>query len=54
MVIKVNVDLQPQMAAQFGIQAVPTFVILDKGRERGRTTGAMNEADFVLWVASRI
>ncbi len=54
MVIKVNVDLQPQIAAQFGIQAVPTFVILDKGRERGRTTGAMNEADFVLWVASRI
>lgn len=54
MVIKINVDLQPQIAAQFGIQAVPTFVILDKGQEQGRTTGAMNEADLVLWVASRI
>jgi thioredoxin 2 len=54
MVVRINVDLNPQIAAQFGIQAVPTFIILHKGRERGRTAGALPEADFAFWVASRI
>jgi thioredoxin 2 len=53
MVIKMNMDRHPQVASGFGIQAVPTFLILHKGTERGRTSGAMSEADFSLWVASR-
>jgi thioredoxin 2 len=53
MVVRINTDQSPRLAAQFGIQAVPTFVILFKGTERGRTSGAMQEADFSLWVASR-
>ena len=52
-VVRINTDQNPRLAAQFGIQAVPTFVILFKGTERSRTSGAMQEADFSLWVASR-
>lgn len=52
MAIKLNVDTYPQLAAQFGIQGVPTFIIISKGNERGRNTGAMPETDFSLWVAS--
>jgi thioredoxin 2 len=51
-VIKVNVDQLPELAAQFGIQGVPTFIIFSKGHERARMSGAMSEADFSLWVAS--
>jgi len=54
MVARINVDQNPQLAAQFMIQGVPTFLILHKGRERGRTTGAISEADFAFWVASKI
>ena len=54
MVVKINVDQNPQIAARFGIQGVPTFVIIHKGLERGRTSGAMSEADLALWLASRI
>lgn len=53
MAIKVNVDQNPQLASSFGIRGVPTFIVLFKGSERGRTSGAMPEADFSLWVASR-
>ncbi len=53
MVVKVNTDRHPDLAASFGIQAVPTFIVISKGTERGRTSGAMTEADFSLWVASR-
>jgi thioredoxin 2 len=54
MVVRLNVDRNPEIAARFGIRGVPTFVVLHKGTERGRTSGAMSEADLSLWVASRI
>jgi len=55
MVIKVNVELpeNQELAAAFKVQAVPTFVILRKGYEIARTTGATPETDFSLWVASK-
>jgi thioredoxin 2 len=53
MVVRVNTDRSRELAAGFGIKAVPTFVVLFKGTERGRTSGAMGETDFSLWVASR-
>jgi thioredoxin 2 len=53
MTIRVSVDANPGLASSFGVQAVPTFVILSRGTERGRTSGFMSEADFSLWVASK-
>jgi thioredoxin 2 len=52
-VVKVNTDNSPGLAGTFNIHGVPTFVIISKGAERGRTSGAMGETDFSLWVASR-
>lgn len=54
MVIKINIDIHPHLASVFGIQGVPTFVIVHKGHERDRMSGALSETDFSLWVASRI
>lgn len=53
MVLKVNTDQQPDLAAAFKIKAVPTFVVMKKGFEIGRVSGAMPETDFSLWVASK-
>ncbi len=53
MVLKLNVDDHPELTASFGVRAVPTFIILHDGTERARASGAMAEADFSLWVASR-
>lgn len=54
MVIKINVDNHPQLASVFGIQGVPTFVIVHRGNVRDRMSGAVSETDFSLWVASRV
>ena len=54
MVLRVNTDKDPDLAVEFGIQAVPTFVIISRGYEMARTYGALSETDFSLWVASRI
>jgi len=52
-VAKVNVESHPEIAREFGVQAVPTFVVVFKGTERGRTAGAMDESTFAFWVAGR-
>jgi thioredoxin 2 len=52
-VAKVNVESHPEVARDFGVQAVPTFVVVFKGTERGRTAGATDESSFSLWVAGR-
>ena len=52
-VVRLNVDEHPEAAARFGIQGVPTFIIFNRGAERGRMSGAMPETDLSLWVASR-
>lgn len=53
MVVKVETDGNRELAAAFKIQAVPTFVVMKKGFEIARVSGAMNETDFSLWVASK-
>jgi thioredoxin-like negative regulator of GroEL len=51
MVVRINVEEHPELAAAFGIQGVPTYLILYRGNERARTVGEMAETDFSLWVA---
>jgi thioredoxin-like negative regulator of GroEL len=53
MVLRVDVEKETELAREFGVRAVPTFVIVLKGVERGRTAGAMSEENFALWVASQ-
>lgn len=54
MIVKLNVDQHPEFAAAFSIQGVPTFLVMRKGNEIGRISGAMSEADFALWVANKV
>ena len=53
MVVKINTDENAELAGAFRIQAVPTFVVIRRGTEVSRISGAMPETDFSLWVASR-
>jgi len=52
-VARVDVERSPELAREFDIRAVPTFVVVFKGTERDRASGAMPEDSFALWVASR-
>jgi thioredoxin 2 len=52
-VVQVNTDENPELASAFRIKAVPTFVVMKKGIEMGRTSGAMSEMDLSLWAASK-
>lgn len=46
---KINVDEQPELAAQFGVMSIPMFLMMKDGKEVKKTLGAMPKnqlADF--------
>jgi thioredoxin 2 len=49
-VVKVNVDQAPGISARFGVQGVPTLLLLRQGRVRARQVGALPESQLLSWV----
>ncbi|WP_212914744.1 thioredoxin [Streptomyces sp. TS71-3] len=48
--VKVDVDASPRLTQQFGVQAVPTLLLLDRGEEIGRQAGAAPADTLRRWV----
>lgn len=42
-VCKLNTDENQHIAAQYGIQGIPTLIIFKEGKEVGRTVGVMSK-----------
>lgn len=40
-VVKLDIDLSPDIAAKYNVMSVPTFIIFKEGKEAGRMLGAM-------------
>lgn len=53
-VVKVNVDEAPALSARFGVQGIPTLVLLKNGRVLARQVGAVPEATLAGWVESHL
>ena len=50
--VKVNTDMAPALAGRFGVRSIPTLLLVDRGRETGRLTGARSAADLERWVTT--
>ncbi len=51
---KVNTEEEQALGAHFGIQSIPTVILLRGGREVARQSGALGLQDLVRWVRSQI
>lgn len=47
---KVNVDEQPELASQFGINSIPALIFFKGGKESGKLVGALPERELVAAV----
>lgn len=47
MVGKVNVDDSPNLAARFGVQSIPTVIVLKDGQEEQRSVGFTSKAKLL-------
>ena len=53
-VVKVNVDEAPALSARFGVQGIPTLVLLQGGQVLARQVGAVPEGALAGWVESHL
>ena len=44
---KVNVDEQPELAAQFGVMSIPTLLVMKNGKIVNQVTGARPKAQIL-------
>jgi thioredoxin 2 len=53
-VAKLNTDTSPASAGQYGVQGIPTLMLVQGGKELDRVTGAMPEPAFKNWLEPRL
>jgi thioredoxin 2 len=46
---KLDTEAEQAIAARYGIQSIPTLILIAKGREVARQSGAMPAAAIVRW-----
>lgn len=51
-ILSINIDQNPQAAAEYGIQGVPTFITFAGGETVDRTTGARTENQLRKMIAA--
>jgi thioredoxin 1 len=53
-VVKINVDENPETAAKYGIQSIPTLMIFKNGEMASRQVGAAPKAKIVQWITGAV
>lgn len=51
---KVDVDANPELAARFRVEGIPTLVLMSRGVEKGRLVGAVGEAAIRQGIATHL
>jgi thioredoxin 1/putative thioredoxin len=49
-IVTVDIDRSPVLARELGVQAVPTFVVFDKGRPVNAQSGALKKAQLLAMI----
>ena len=49
-IAKVNIDENPDIAAQFGVRSVPTLMIFKNGEHADTMVGAQSKSKLVDWI----
>jgi thioredoxin 1 len=53
-IVKLNVDENPQTAAKYGIQSIPTLMIFKDGQEASRQIGAAPKQKLEQWITTAV
>ena len=52
LVLKVNTELHPALAARFGVQGIPNFVVLRDGMVVGQQAGLVSASRMLEWLSA--
>ena len=51
-ITKLNIDENPDLAAQFGVRSIPTLLIFKDGEPAGMQVGAKPKSALADWIKS--
>lgn len=51
-ILKVDTEASPEVAARFGVQSIPNFVVLRNGRPVFQQAGLVSRAEMRRWLES--
>lgn len=54
MVLRADLNTHAELGGSLGVRGVPTFIVLHRGREKGRLAGAVPESDLTRWLSSLV
>ena len=53
-IVKVNIDDNPNIPNQYGVQSIPTLLIFKKGEVIGTKVGACLKSELISWIETVI
>jgi thioredoxin 1 len=53
-IAKVNIDENPQIAAQYGIRSIPTMFVFKNGEKVDQKVGAAPKGDLSRWIQKNV
>lgn len=45
--VRINVDVNEEIARQFGVMSIPTFIVMEKGKELGKKIGSTPKEELL-------
>jgi thioredoxin 2 len=52
--VKVNTEEEQMLGARFGIRSIPTLMLMRKGQELARQSGALDAGGIVTWTRRQL
>lgn len=52
-IAKINIDEQPELAAQFQVEVIPTFLIFQEGQHGDRLIAPGSQAQIEEWIRTQ-
>jgi len=52
--VKINTELEQNLAAQMNIRSIPTLALFKDGKEIARIAGAMDKANLIAWARQHL
>ena len=53
-IIKINIDENPNIPNQYGVQSIPTLIIFKKGKVIATKVGATIKSELLTWIKTSI
>ena len=45
--VRINVDVNEEIARQFAVMSIPTFIVMEKGKELGKKIGSTPKEELL-------